>query len=571
MAGPPRFFHISPEWCGQERLVQLFRLNGHPSSCHEDGRLAQDILFSQGAGRAPLSAWPRARLLTGLYRHAPHWQPPLEAWRSFAFLDRHFPPARFILTTRDPDAWLFDRLTREGGAAARADAHHRGVAESELPDLWLADWQAHLAAVAAHFGDDPRLIRVDIDRESPQQLCERLSQFLPMQRHPPGRAWLPARDPAQDRRLHAVFEGTAPARRSDAGDWLEDVAAFCLRGLEPGEGGLSGVSRFYCAWDGAARFSGRDGSAQPIALADALAVARPGVHFKLGRAEGVVNDILRLGRRDPVRIDMEDSRWMGSPQGDPLGLPVLCHNRRAGARNVVLWPLPGQHDIGMPGFDPQAAPDAIPFDQKLDRVVWRGMISGSLMRDGVKPGPASHVYLARLAAAGSDQALRAEIWAELSRTSRLGFVRRFLDHPDFDLGVVMAWAFRDFARDPLLAPYCRPREGPDFFRRFRYQLCLGGYDHGSNFITAINSRSVLLAEEDGWEVFYSGRFKPWKHYIPVVRYGADIQEKLAWARENPSECKAMSEAARAEAARFADPVLRRELLGRILDGLAAAG
>ena len=58
-----RFFHISPEWCGQERLVQLFRLNGHPAACHEGGRLAQDILFSQGRGVAPLAGWGRARLL----------------------------------------------------------------------------------------------------------------------------------------------------------------------------------------------------------------------------------------------------------------------------------------------------------------------------------------------------------------------------------------------------------------------------------------------------------------------------------------------------------------------------
>lgn len=87
-------------------------------------------------------------------------------------------------------------------------------------------------------------------------------------------------------------------------------------------------------------------------------------------------------------------------------------------------------------------------------------------------------------------------------------------------------------------------------------------------MTAINSRSVLLAEDDGWEVFYSGRFKPWKHFIPVARYGADIAEKLAWARRNPKECKAMSQAGRAEAARFADPDLRRQVKARILDALA---
>lgn len=567
-----RVFHISPEWCGQERLVQLFRMNGFPSLCHEDGRLAEDIVFAKARRQPPLQSHDDAWLVTGLYRSKPFWRPPLEAWREFAFLDRHFPQARFILTTRDPDAWLFDRLTRDKGAIARAHACHRGVAASALPDLWLAEWQAHLQAVQAYFGDDPRLIRVDLERETPQQLCQRLSDWLPLPNHPARRHWMPPADAGQVLLLQDLLEQKLPTPPDDTGEWVADVADFCLRGLHPDQAGRAGVSRFYCEWDGAERVLGAGGQGQPIAVAPlaaggAVAVARAGVHHKLERAEGVINDALRLGRRQPLSIDMEDSRWMGSPQGQPLGAPVLCHNRRHDSRNVVLWPLPGQHDIGMPGFDPHAPPDRIAFEDKEDRLVWRGMISGSRMRDGVKPGPASHTYLTQLAAA-PDEAARQAIWAELSQTSRLAFVRRWIDHPDFDLGVVMAWGFREFARDPLLAPYCKPRRGTTFFRRFRYQLCLGGYDHGSNFMTAINSRSVLLAEDDGWEVFYSGRFKPWKHFIPVARYGADIAEKLAWARRNPKECTAMSQAGRAEAVRFADPDLRRQVTARILDALA---
>jgi hypothetical protein len=135
----------------------------------------------------------------------------------------------------------------------------------------------------------------------------------------------------------------------------------------------------------------------------------------------------------------------------------------------------------------------------------------------------------------------------------------------------MAWGYRDFAHDPLLAPYCTPRQDRAFFQRFRYQLCLTGYDHGSNFIGAIDGQSVLLKEEDGWEVFYSRRFQPWKHYIPLERYCGDITEKLAWARENSHKCKGMAAAARAEAAALRKPATRRAIMARILDGLAAAG
>lgn len=561
------FFHISPDGCGEARLARLFRRNGHQAVCHDGGRLAEDILFSMASRAEPLRPWTGTGLFSGLYRHAPHWRPPLEAWRQFAWLADRFAHARFILTLRRPEDWILDRLTRDGGAAARCHAHHRGCDTADLPDLWEADWHAHLAAVDAFFGNDPRLIRVDLDHQTPADLAARLHPLLPMPDPGWQQGWFPeAGDPPAD----VVGLLTKPAAEQVDSAYVEDVAAFCLRGIEPGRDQDGGLSEYFCIWDGAASVTDRHGAPRRIAVRDQVAVSAPGRHFKIIRAEGVINDALRLGRAMPLRIDMEDSRWFGSLQGDPLSAPTLCHNRRAGARNAVLWPLPDQHAIGLPGFDPDAAPDPIPWEEKLDRVVWRGMISGSEMRDSIRPGPASHVFLRQLAEAGGYPARRQAAWDRLCNTSRLAFVREWFGHPDFDLGVVMAWGWRDLARDPLLAPYCRPRQDRAFFHRFRYQLCLTGYDHGSNFIQAIDGQSVLLAEQDGWEVFYSGRFQPWKHYIPLQRYCTDIAEKLAWARENPNECKAMAAAARAEAALLRMPATRRAVMARILDGLAAA-
>ena len=570
MTERPLFFHISPDQCGEARLARLFRRNGHAAVCHDKGRLAEDILFSRASGATPLTLWPDAVLFSGLYRHAPRWRPPLEAWRHFDWLADRFPHARFILTLREPEAWILDRLTRDRGAAAHCHAHHKGCDIGDLPEIWEADWHTHLAAVDAVFGDDPRLVRVDLDRETPGDLAARLAPWVALPDPGWQEGWFPASEKARPATLVHLLDRPAPELVDPA--YVEDVASFCLQGLSParteGEGGLSG---FFSRWDGEGGFADRQGNPRRIAVLDGTAISAPGRHAKLIRVEGVVNDALGLARAMPLRIDMEDSRWFGSPQGDPLAAPVLCHNRRKGARNAVLWPLPDQHAIGLPGFDPDDAPDLTPWEDKLDRVVWRGMISGSEMREGTKPGPASHVALRQLVEAGDDPALRQAAWDRLCKTNRLAFLRRWWDHPDFDLGVVMAWGFRDFARDPWLAPYCTPRQDRAFFRRFRYQLCLTGYDHASNFIQAIDSQSVLLAEEDGWEVFYSGRFHPWKHYIPLARYGADVAEKLAWARENPNECKAMSVAARHEAAMLRKPATRRAILARILDGLAEAG
>lgn len=579
--GAPRIFHISPDLCGGERLVEMFEASGHRAVFHQKGRIAADITYQRARWRAPLAGWPHARLFSGLFRIGPPGRPPLEAWRDFAYLRQYFTDAVFILTTRDVNAWLLDRMAAEGGATARAYAVHLGLPEDELPEHWAVDWFDHQRAVTEFFGEDPRLVRIDLDRETPQDAAERLSPFIELRTSGSDRRWHPATRGRIEDQLMAVFDHAAIREpQPDDEAYIRDVAGFCLRGLSVDADVATdtvvpkGVSQFYCAWDGARRVTGPDGEPQPIALAPAagrgtdIAITEPGAHFKLARAEQVINEILRLGRRDPVRIDMEDSRWIGSDHGETLERPVICHNRRADARNVVLWPLPGSHDIGQPGLETTGCTDRIPFDDKLDRVVWRGMISGSEMRETVRQGPAAHVFLRQMIEAETGSTAHDDAWEALSRTNRLAFIRKWFGHPDFDLGVVLAWGFRELAKDPLLAPLCTLRQPPAFFHRYRYHLCLAGYDHASNFLSAINSQSVLLKEQDGWEVYYSGRFKPWKHFIPLARFGADVAEKLAWARENPNECKRMSRAASDEALRLADPLLRRAILARILDGLA---
>lgn len=575
-----RFFHIGPDWTGQQAVSNLFRACGHQVVDHAGGRLAGDIAYHSAAGETPLTAWPEARLFTNLHRLDDWSRQPVEAWRDFAALDRHFPDAVFILPLRDPEGWIADRIARQDGRVARIYARFLGVPLGELHALWLAGWADHLAAVRSHFGDDPRLVVIDLHRETPADLAGKLSRWITLD---PGLAdadWQSAPASAEMRAaLDRIEDDAAPAiLRAQPRDaaYVADVAAFCLRGLTAVDAGLGAVSGHYAHWDGARAVTGRDGQPRPVAIGRSYldgrdhAFSLPRV-LKLERAEGVINDILALGRRDPVHMDMEDSRWMGSPQGDPLGAPVLVHNRREGARNPVLWPLPGFHDLGRPGWAPPDCPDPVPWADKIDRVVWRGNISGSVRRtDRVRPGRAAHVVLRDLARAGDDAAARAAVAEEVNELSRLRLVRRLIDHPDFDLGLVLAWGLRDFARDPLIAPYLRPRRGADYFHRFRYQLCLTGYDHGSNFIGAIDSQSVLLKEEDGWEVFYSGRFRPWVHYIPVARYCDDLEDKLAWARANPDACQAMSQAARAELRRLSDAAMRAEILHLILDGVAAA-
>ena len=87
---------------------------------------------------------------------------------------------------------------------------------------------------------------------------------------------------------------------------------------------------------------------------------------------------------------------------------------------------------------------------------------------------------------------------------------------------------------------------------YRYQLCLSGFDVGTNFIWAANSNSVVLKEEAGWEVYYSALFRPWEHYIPLEPGCPDLPERLDWARTNPAACRDMTAAARAAVRMLSD-------------------
>ena len=571
MTPAPVFFHISPDWCGQDRVVQLFRLNRHPAAGHEGGRLAEDLAHARAAGRVPLTGWGRARLFAGLHRIDRADRPLIEGWRAFPFIAAQRPDAAFILTTRDPEGWIADRLTRDAGSVARAYAVHLGCGTGDLPDIWLADWQAHLAAVDAFFAPgDPRLVRLDIDRETPVDLARRLAPLIDLPNHPPRLHWHPPAKASASAALIALLDD-APRPPAPVDDALaRDLAAFCLKGLAPDGDTLAGVSPLYAEWDGGDRVTRRDGSPWPVAFGPQdrgglRAFARPGIDPKLERMEGVVNQILSLGRRDPVRMDMQDGRRMGSSEGRPIGPPVLCHNRRAGARNAVLWPLPGFHTPGSPGAARAPCPDPIPWDRKQDRLVWRGNLSGRVPGTG----PVSHLLLAELAAA--DQPRREALRPALMSIPRMATVARHIHDPDCDIGLVLAASLRAHGDDPFLAPYIRPRAGPAHFHRFRYQLMLEGYDHPAGFLTAINRQSVLLSEQDGWEVWYSGRFRPWEHFIPLERGAGDLRAKLDWARANPARCRDMSAAARAEVAALAAPGLQARMTALILDALAGLG
>lgn len=577
MSEAPRFFHISPDQCGAEDLAKLFQANGLAAAYYERGRLGEELAWADITGEIPFAKWPDVQLFAGLYRYKPIWRPPLDGWRSFKTLDRFFPNSYFILTTRDVDTWLFDRLTANNGRTASNHMLHLGVDEIGLAEIWARDWESHIDEVTRYFGDDPRLIQVDMETESPLMLGERLAGLLKLKSISGPIDWSDEAEILPEAQLLQILDqDDEPADQIDD-EFVADIVGYCLRGIDPQpEIDFAGLSRTLCVWDGESDFAETKGGSKPIKIVRPngrgpdYAISAPGDFNKLHRAEGVINDILRLGRRASVAIDMQDARWLGTKYDKQPNNPVLAYNRREMVKNVMLWPLPEIHGPENFGFTMKTT-DIIPFEKKHDEIVWRGTLSGYEALGGDERGVGALSSLRQLEDAGDDVDARERAWQNLCRTSRMSVLRRWFGKPGFDLAIVMAWNFRRFVEDPLLAPYCDTRRNLPFFHKYRYQLSLAGHDTGSNFIPMINSQSVLFKEEDGWEVYYSGRFKPWEHYIPLKRNCGDLPEKLEWARGHPEECMEMSRLARAEVARFANPINHRKIKEGILDGLAAAG
>ena len=324
IAAAPRFFVISPDGFGGSVVAAMFNAAGHVARHRRNGRLADDIAYALAAGRRPLTDWPEVRLFSGL-DHLDLWaREPLEAWREFAALDRAYPGSVFILLTRDPASWAAARLMAADGLRAQTYAHWLGVPVTDLPRLWQKGWRDHLHQVDQHFGDDPRLVRINTDVEKPAVLIDRLRAWIDLSAARPRGDWGTGFDAmaalAAIDRMPA--DGAPAILRSQPRDegFIADVVSFCLRGVAPGNGDVSATSGHYGHWDGAGAITDRNGRPRPVAIGRSRingaprAYPEPG-HLKIERLAGVINDVIALGRRDPVHVDMEDSRWMGSPQG----------------------------------------------------------------------------------------------------------------------------------------------------------------------------------------------------------------------------------------------------------------
>ena len=92
---------------------------------------------------------------------------------NFDVLDEQYPGSRFVLTTRDLNAWL-DSRTRH------MERNHTGAEREVDHDAWRRGFKRHHRRVREHFADRSDLLVVDFTRDpSWENLCEFLDRPVP--------------------------------------------------------------------------------------------------------------------------------------------------------------------------------------------------------------------------------------------------------------------------------------------------------------------------------------------------------------------------------------------------------
>lgn len=571
-----KVFQIGFNRCGARFVDKLFELNGYKAVNWAGGQLAEDIVYSVDAGEKPLSIWAdKFTVFSNLDSIHNLSVPMMHGYRHFAALDKNYEGSLFVLNMRNIEDWISSRFNHRNGEYAELYSAHLNVDMRSLPDIWRGEWERHIAGCREYFGGRREFIEIEIDTFQQDDYKRAFAPWYEFDKVPP----LPGAKIVARRKLYrseaikrigSERKAATPSEQARAAA-SQRISAHCTgrKADVPSREFLSWSNLFVAGTIGLGRFVDRNGDRVPIVTSRTGKFSFRRWHDKAVRPVGVLNDIVALNlpwvADMELAIDMQDARQAGLETTGVPQRPVISYCRREGAQGVFLWPLPEYHSIGARNFLNDTVEDAVSFAEKEDKVVWRGNLSGhfSDVCSGIFENPA-YATLKNIVEdrnAGRDVAPYLDI---LRLNVRYRIVSDNLYSPDCDFRLTPSVNGREallsVGRGLLLDDY----KDEAFFHRYRYVLSMRGFDTGSNFISAANTNSVVLKEEDGWELFYTCLFEPWVHYIPLRAGCPDLAEKLDWARANPAQCEEITRNARDVCRLLGDKALRACFLEKIL-------
>ncbi len=177
---PIKVFQIGFSKCGTCTIANFFEANGIPII-----HAALSVSIYENARNG-------AKLISYKYEHnlvftdmELMFADPLPGVSKMYFkeLDQQYPGSKFILNTRDKQAWLKSRSLSPAYSedktllGLRSQVMH--LSKQEVLDVWAREWDEHHQAVLAHFKDRPQdLLVFNIEQDPPEKLCEFLKDYF---------------------------------------------------------------------------------------------------------------------------------------------------------------------------------------------------------------------------------------------------------------------------------------------------------------------------------------------------------------------------------------------------------
>ncbi|MDJ0630819.1 MAG: sulfotransferase [Rhodobacter sp.] len=150
-----KIFQIGFNKCATRSISVFLRRHGFKTLDWAHGDLAVSIRDAVAAGRKPLAEWPDVNVFSDMERI--QVRDPIEGYKYFRDLDAAYPGAKFILNTRNMEAWIKSRHAHGDGGYTEAYRKILGAPDAKsVFDHWRRDWLRHHLDVLDYFSADRR-------------------------------------------------------------------------------------------------------------------------------------------------------------------------------------------------------------------------------------------------------------------------------------------------------------------------------------------------------------------------------------------------------------------------------
>ena len=162
-----KIFQIGFNKCGTSSLSEFFESSGFSCVHWDEGRLALRMKRNIEENKFVIAGYEDYDFFSDM-EHSTN-EESIEAYKYFPTILDQVEGARFILNTRNKQAWIKSRINHPT-YLEYFKLNHRLEADADVIDLWSRDWDDHHQAVQELIPSE-RLLVFNIETDSPVRLC----------------------------------------------------------------------------------------------------------------------------------------------------------------------------------------------------------------------------------------------------------------------------------------------------------------------------------------------------------------------------------------------------------------